>query len=97
MNEFDKWVRRAIAGSRNLEEIHLVCDQDDTDEYCSTGASIAHNGLVEHVVTKHAEKIRVLSLRSAFVSADGLKALFSSCKKLEEFHVQAGKTAFVSI
>lgn len=93
VNEFDRWVRSTIAESHNLEEIHLV---PDTNVYHSAGAC-AHTGFVEHVVRKHAEKIRVLSLRSAFVNTDSLKALLGSCKNLEEIHVQAGKTALVSI
>lgn len=95
-DELDKWIRRAIAGSSHLERLHLVCDQEDSSQTNVTPA-VAHDALVEHIVRKHAGSIRVLSLRSAFIRIDFLRALLASCSKLEECHFRTNKAAMVSI
>ena len=95
-NELDKWIRRTIAGSPKLEEVYMVCDQLDSDQR-DTAAAVAHDSIVDHIVKKHAETIRVLSFRSAFVSAKGLKELLAACSKLEECHLRVGKQALVSM
>lgn len=95
-DELDKWIRRAIAGSSHLEQLHLVCDQEDSSQTNATPA-VAHDALVEHIVGKHAGNIRVLTLRPAFIRVDGLRALLASCNKLEECHFRTTEAAMVSI
>jgi hypothetical protein len=94
-NELDKWIRCAISGSSNLQELCMVCDPRESDQGAA-GAAVAHEAIVDHIVKKHAGTIRVLRFRSAFVSAKGLKALLGACTRLEACQFQVGKEAFVS-
>lgn len=96
VNELDQWIRRAIAGSSKLEEVFMICDQEESDQNDS-GPAVAHDAIVDHIVKKHADTIRILRFRSAFVSVNGLKALLGTCTKLEECQFRAGKEALVSV
>lgn len=93
-NELDQWIRRAIAGSSKLEEVCMACDQEESDQN-DFGPAVAHDAIVDHIVEKHADTIRILRFRSTFVSVNGLKALFGTCTKLEECQFRAGKEALV--
>jgi hypothetical protein len=94
-NELDKWIRRAITGSCELEEVCMVCDKQEPDD-SDIGPAVAHDAIVDHIVKKHRDTIRLLRFRSAFVSVNGLKVLFETCTKLEECQFQARKEALVS-
>jgi hypothetical protein len=94
-NELDKWIRRAIAGSSKLEEICMLCEQHES-EHSDFGAAVTHDAIVDHIVKKHADTIRVLRFRSACVSVKGLKSLLGTCTKLEECQFRARKEVFVS-
>ena len=74
----------------------MVCDRPDLDER-DTAAAVAHDAIVDHIVRKHAETIRVLCFRSAFVTVKRLKELLGACSKLEECHLRVGKQALVSV
>jgi len=95
-NEFDKWIRRAIGGSPNLEILRLESADEDPGPNMP-GARVAHDALVEHLIRKHAERLRILDFGCVFVSNQGLRSLFSSCKMLEEVHLWVGADAMVSI
>ncbi|KAF8968746.1 hypothetical protein BDZ97DRAFT_1797828 [Flammula alnicola] len=88
VREFSKWVRRAIAGSPRLEELRLTRG-DDSDWSHTT----AYDGLVDHIVAKHSETIRVLDFGAALVGVGKLKAVLKSCVRLEEVSVAADRSA----
>jgi hypothetical protein len=88
-----KWMRKVISSSP-IEDLRVVCDRDD--DSANTGANISFDSIVDHLSKKHAKTLRFLDLRSSFVGVTGLEAFFSSCARLEQFHVAAGKDALVS-
>ena len=94
-NELDKWIRCVIARSSRLQELSIVGDQQESDQY-DFGAAVAHDAIVDHIVKKHAERIRVLCFRSAFVSVKALRALLGTCTNLEVCRFRVGKEALVS-
>lgn len=85
---------RKIISSSPIEDLRVACDRDD--DGANNGANISFDGIIDHLSNKHAKTLRFLDLRSSFVGVTGLKALFSSCSHLEQFHVAAGKDALVS-
>jgi capsule polysaccharide modification protein KpsS len=96
-NQLDKWIRRAIAGSSKLEELCMICDQQEPDHSdFRVGPAVAHDPIVDHIAKKHADTIRILRFHSAFVSINGLKALFGTCTKLEICQFRARKEVLVS-
>lgn len=166
VRDFGKWVRRALAGTPNLEVLRLrregdggsggVGDEDD-DEYDPDGGAgidffgrtvhsfltgsdegrvrarskedgaegagesggtegdrgrvadeaqarsdddrpspshrVAYTGLVDHVLQKHNQRIRVLDLGEALVSVRQLRQLMESCVRLEELKCVLGRQA----
>ncbi|KAF8904781.1 hypothetical protein CPB84DRAFT_1677109 [Gymnopilus junonius] len=80
VNEFDKWVRRAITGSTDLHTLRLRCE----DDY----SHLSHDALIVHLVEKHSKTLKVLEL--TFVSIDKLTSLCAFFQGLEELSLQAG-------
>lgn len=90
VTHFSKWVRRAIAGSPHLEELHLVhggANQPDP---------VAYDGLVDSVIKKHWATLRILDLGAAVVSIRKLKEMLSGCLQLEEISITVDKSVLVS-
>ncbi|KDR81885.1 hypothetical protein GALMADRAFT_240158 [Galerina marginata CBS 339.88] len=85
VDEFDKWVRRTIAGSLDLQTLTLYCEGRDASIYLS------HNSLVGHITQKHATSLRYLDLALTFVGMDKLEDILTSCTQLEEIALQMGK------
>ncbi|KAK2465510.1 hypothetical protein APHAL10511_002402 [Amanita phalloides] len=85
-----KWMRTVISRSP-IEVLHVACDQ--ADDNTNSGANISFDSIIDHLSKKHAATVHFLDLRSSYVGVAGLRALFSSCLQLEQFHVAAGKGA----
>jgi len=92
VDDFGKWVRRAIAGSPNLRTLRLLTDTVDT-AFCNR----SYDGLVDHLVKKHSNTLKILEMRSSLVGVDKLKALLSSCLSLEQLLVKVDKSAVVRL
>jgi hypothetical protein len=88
--DFSKWVRRAIAGSPHLEELHLVHEGD------GQACPVAYDGLVDSVIKKHWATLRVLDLGAAVVSIRKLKEMLSGCLQLEDISMMVDKSVLVS-
>jgi hypothetical protein len=91
VNEFCKWIRKAIAGSA-IEELKFIPEK-------VPGISITPScfaGLCDHILKKQFSTIRVLDLSSAFVCVDHLRSLLIACVRLEELKLQVSQNALVS-
>ena len=91
VNEFCKWILRAIAGSA-IEELKLI--REKVADICGTPSCFG--GLLDHVVKKQFSTIRVLDLGSAFVCIDHLRSLLIACVRLEEVKLQVSRNALAS-
>jgi len=89
VNDFDKWVRRMVSRSPGLQALHLQCEEEST-------IHISHDSLVDHLVKKHTETLRVLDFSTAFIGLKSFESLLLTCSKLEVVSVQSGKGAVVS-
>jgi len=92
VDDFGKWVRRAITGSPNLRTLRLLTDTVDI-AFCNR----SYDGLIDHLVKKHSTTLKILDMRSSLVGVDKLKALLSSCLSLEELSVKVDKSAIVRL
>jgi hypothetical protein len=92
VDDFGKWIRRAITGSPNLRILRLLIDSPDA-AFCNQ----SYDGLIDHLVKKHSTTLKILDMKSSFVRLDKLKALLSSCLSLEELLVKVDRSAVVRI
>lgn len=90
VDDFGKWIRRAITGSPSLRILRLLTDSEDA-AFCNR----SYDGLIDHLVKKHSTTLKILDMRSSFVGVDKLKALLSSCSSLEELLVKVDRSAVV--
>jgi hypothetical protein len=92
VDDFGKWIRRAITGSPSLRILRLLTDSPDA-AFCNR----SYDGLIDHLVKKHSTTLKILDMRSSFVGLDKLKALLSSCSSLEELLVKVDRSAVVRL
>ena len=92
VDDFGKWIRRAITGSPSLRILRLLTDSPDA-AFCNR----SYDGLMDHLVKKHSTTLKILDMRSSFVGVDKLKALLSSCSTLEELLVKVDRSAVVRL
>lgn len=88
-----KWVRRIISSSP-IKSLTLQCD---TEEWAASGANVAFDSLIDHIVKKHKSTLRFLDLSSAFIGSDALKQLLTVCNHLETMKVCSGKDSLVCL
>ncbi|PIL26283.1 hypothetical protein GSI_12039 [Ganoderma sinense ZZ0214-1] len=75
-----KWVRRTITYTP-LESLRLVC------EHQPSGAAPSFDPLLEHLVARHAPRLRILDLREFLVGWKALARLCDSCSELEDLFI----------
>jgi hypothetical protein len=91
LDDFGKWIRRAITSSPNIRELHLLTDSSDT-----ASCNLSYDGVVDHLVKKHSATLKVLDMTSCLVGVDRLRELLTTCLGLEELVVKADRRALVS-
>ena len=84
-----KWVRRAITYAP-LEFLRLVC------EHQPSGAAPSFDPLLEHLIARHARRLRILDLREFLVGWRALRRLCDSCLELEDLFVTVSPATLVS-
>ncbi|KAK1225944.1 hypothetical protein PQX77_011100 [Marasmius sp. AFHP31] len=77
-----KWVRKAISQT-HIESLSLVGDL--IYEYPPSNPSF--DGLIDHLISVHATRLKTLSLPSCFVGTRALERLCKTCSKLEQLSV----------
>ncbi|KAJ3521103.1 hypothetical protein NMY22_g12451 [Coprinellus aureogranulatus] len=108
VSRFCVWIRRTVAASP-LQSLHIIAEGDEIssdvgdmdgflygtsdDARSSSSAYPAFDSLVEHLTRKHANTLKHLHMRSAFVSLLALQNLLERCLILESLVVSAGATA----
>ncbi|KAJ3522228.1 hypothetical protein NMY22_g11980 [Coprinellus aureogranulatus] len=108
VSRFCVWIRRTVAASP-LQSLHIIAEGDETssdvgdidgfsngpsdDARSSSSAYPAFDSLVEHLTRKHANTLKHLHMRSAFVSLQALQNLLERCLILENLNASAGATA----
>ncbi|KAI1795387.1 hypothetical protein LXA43DRAFT_882089 [Ganoderma leucocontextum] len=75
-----KWVRRTVTYAP-LESLRLICEPQ------ASGAAPSFDPLLEHLIARHARRLRILDLREFFVGKKALKRLCHSCPMLEDLFV----------
>ena len=80
-----------MISTSQIEHLRLVLDKPDP----VIEVNIPFDTIVGHLVNKHALTLRYLDLRSAYVSVEGVKTLFSGCLQLEVFYIAARESALV--
>lgn len=88
-----KWIRRIVSHSP-LECLEIICDDRDENH---RGPHISYDGLIDHLVSRHSNTLRVLLMRDAFVGTRKLKLLTDTCRSLEVISVSARKNAYVCL
>lgn len=88
-----KWIRRLVSHSP-LECLEIICD--DRDENLG-GPHITYDGLIDHLVARHSNTLRVLLMRDAFIGTNKLKLLMDTCRSLEAISVSAREDAYVCL
>ncbi|KAF9463355.1 hypothetical protein BDZ94DRAFT_1259156 [Collybia nuda] len=85
---FCKWIRMVVAASP-IESLRVICD--DNDNYPQLGPNICFDNIINHLAARHSTTLRALNLRSAYLSDNALRLLFTTCTLLEELDISAGK------
>lgn len=81
-----KWIRLIISGA-SLEELHLKTSiQDYNGRHERFGPVANHNGLIAHLVARHARTLRVLNMEECYVSWKTFCTI-SRCTRLEQLKV----------
>ena len=81
-----------MISTSQIEHLGLVPDKPDPEVI---EVNIPFDTIVNHLVTKHALTLRYLDLRTAYISVEGVKTLFSGCLELEIFYIAARESALV--
>ncbi|KAK0201056.1 hypothetical protein DFS33DRAFT_1446612 [Desarmillaria ectypa] len=79
-----KWIRTVIASSP-IEHLALLSDND------FVASNVRFDGIIHHLASKHAGRLRRLEMPQAFISVDALRLLCKECSVLEELAVAGGK------
>ena len=74
-----KWIRQLVQRSP-LELLELSHDEF---YYAQEGANFSYDGLVEHLILKHGDTLRVLKMGSALVGTKKLVEMLRLCRVLE--------------
>ena len=83
-----KWIRRTITYAP-LELLRLVCDPHPS------GVAPSFDPLLEHLIARHARRLRILDLREFFVGQNALTRLCESCPVLEDLFVAVSPATLV--
>ena len=75
-----KWVRRVITYAP-LETLRLLCEPQ------SSGAAPSFDPLLEHLIARHAQRLRVLDIREFLVGNKTLGKLCDTCSELRVLFV----------
>ncbi|KAK0463037.1 uncharacterized protein EV420DRAFT_1761372 [Desarmillaria tabescens] len=79
-----KWIRTVITSSP-IEHLALLSDNN------FVASNVRFDGIVHHLASKHAGRLRHLEMPHAFISVDALRLLCKECSVLEELSVAGGK------
>ncbi|PPQ90196.1 hypothetical protein CVT25_001376 [Psilocybe cyanescens] len=105
----DAWVRWVVGGSPNLEALHLKSDADASSSLSNTndsdegegegGPYISHDALVDHVISKHAGALKVLSMKEACacVRKDKMRVLLERCARVERLEVRVSEGTLIFV
>jgi len=88
VDDFGKWIRRAITGSPNIQILRLLTKSSDT-----TPCNLSYDGVVDHLVKKHSATLKVLDMASCLVAVYKLKEFLSTCLALEELVIKVDRSA----
>lgn len=84
VNRLCQWIKCIIATSP-IETLRLICGNRAGLVYVP---NVSFDGLVSHIVTRHATTIRILDLRNAFVGIKAFKDVLSACRDcIEELYI----------
>lgn len=73
------WIRHLISSSP-LEHLKLVCE--DAEDSFQSGPHISVDGFVEHLFCRHAQSLRTLQMKHAFIGSKTAKRLLERCQML---------------
>lgn len=79
-----KWIRTVIASSP-IDHLALFSDDD------FVASNVRFDGIICHLASKHAARLRYLEMQQAFISVDALRLLCKECSVLEELSMAGGK------
>ena len=73
---------RHLSSNTPLEELYLIIDSYEGDDH-----SIPIDGLVEHLITKHSNTLRILHIPAGSLSLEMARNLCIKCPRMEELAI----------
>lgn len=71
-----------LSNNSPLEELYLIADSSEI-----RGPCVSFAGLVEHLITRHADTLRVLHMSTVFLSMGMVRNLCIKCPRMEELAI----------